>query len=84
MNDRSAEDAAAWVEREQLPFRILVDTDRAIGTAFGVSQPAVEKYVANNAEGRRPGLLIDEDGKIALALPHLNTVEKQVEAVSGI
>ncbi len=84
MNDRSAEDAAAWVEREQLPFRILVDADRAIGTAFGVSQPTAEKYVANNAEGRRPGVLIDEEGKIALALPDLRNVEGQVEALSGI
>ena len=84
MNDRSAEDAAAWVEREQLPFRILVDADRAIGTAFGVSQPTVEKYVANNAEGRRPGLLIDDEGKIALALPDLRNVDGQVEALSGI
>ena len=84
MNDRSAEDAAAWVEREQLPFRILVDADRAIGTAFGVSEPTVEKYVANNAEGRRPGLLIDEEGKIALALPDLRNVDGQVEALSGI
>ena len=40
--------------------------------------------MANNAEGRRPGLLIDEDGKIALSLPDLNTVEKQVDAVNGI
>ena len=40
--------------------------------------------MANNAEGRRPGVLIDEAGKIALSLPDLRDVEGQVAAVNGI
>ena len=84
MNDRSAEDAAAWIERENLPFRVLVDTGRVIGTAYGISQPTAEKYVANNAEGRRPAVLIDEQGTVALTLSDLRTVEEQMEALNGL
>ena len=61
-----------------------MDPDRAIGTAYGISDPSAEKYVANNAEGRRPAVLIDEEGKVALILPDLRTVEEQVAILGDL
>ncbi len=84
VNDRDAADASAWVEREALPFRVLVDSDRSIGLAYGISEPSVEKYVANNAEGRRPAVLIDEQGNVAMTLPDLRTVDDQLEALKAL
>ena len=81
MNDRDAADAAAWIDRENLPFRVLVDSARSLGLAYGIAQPTVEKYVANNAEGRRPAVLIDEQGKVAMIFPDLRSVEDQAEAL---
>ncbi|MCH8192364.1 MAG: redoxin domain-containing protein [Chloroflexi bacterium] len=84
VNDRSSEDAAEWVERESLPFDVLVDSDRSIATKFGISQPDVEKYVANNAEGRRPVVVIDRDGKVLKALPDVMSVEDQLAALKDL
>ena len=84
VNDKPGEDAAAWLEREGLPFRSLADTDRSIGLAYGVSQPGVEKYVANNAEGRRPAVIIDEEGRVLKILPDLMTVEDQMAALGEL
>jgi peroxiredoxin len=84
VNDRSAEDTLPWVERESLPFRVLIDPDRSIGLAYEISQPTAEKYVANNAEGRRPAILIDEQGQVELILPDIRNVEDQVAALKTL
>ena len=84
MNDRSPEEAAAWVEREGLPFQVLSDPGRNIGTAYGISQPNAEKYVANNAEGRRPAVVLDEEGRVLRLLPDLRTVEEQTGILASL
>jgi peroxiredoxin len=84
VNDRAPEEAMAWVARENLPFRVLADPSRAIGLAYGIAQPGVEKYVANNAEGRRPAVIIDERGYVLRVLPGLRTVEEQREALATL
>ncbi len=84
MNDKSSEDAAAWIGREGLPFRSLADPDRSIGLAYGISSPGVDKYVANNAAGRRPAVVIDEDGRVLKILPDLMTVDDQAAALSEL
>ena len=84
LNERSPEEAAAWVEREGLPFRVLSDPDRSIGTAYGVSTPDSERYVANNAEGRRPAVIIDEEGRVMKVLPDLKTAEEQQAALAEL
>ena len=76
MNDKDAESARAWIEKEGLPFVVLLDADRAIGTAYGMSDPSAERYVANAAEGRRPAVVIDEEGLILAWEPDINTVDK--------
>jgi len=80
MNDKDAESARAWIEKEQLPFAVLLDSDRSVGVAYGMSEASSERYVANNAEGRRPAVVIDEEGRIAAWEPDMNTVE-QIDAL---
>ena len=80
MNDKDAESAQAWIEKEGLPFAVLLDPDWSVGIAYGMSEATAERYVANNAEGRRPAVAIDEDGRIAAWEPDMNTVE-QIDAL---
>ncbi len=84
MNDKPQADSAAWVQRENLPFRIIHDPDRRIAAAYGIAQPNAERYVANNAEGRRPAVIIDEQGRVLLTLPDLKTVEEQQQALAKL
>ena len=72
------------MEREGLPFPILLDPDRSIGVAYGMSNAGDERYLANSAEGRRPGVIIDEEGLVLKLLPDLSTVEGQSEALASL
>ena len=74
MNDRDAAAAKAWVEKEDLPFTVLIDSDRKVGIAYGMSSAASERYVAKAEEGRRPAVVLDEEGCIAAWEPDMNTV----------
>ena len=74
MNDRDAAAAKAWVEKEDLPFTVLIDSDRTVGIAYGMSSAGSERYVAKAEEGRRPAVVIDEQGSIAAWEPDMNTV----------
>jgi peroxiredoxin Q/BCP len=84
MNDKDAESAREWVEKEQLPFTVLLDQDRSVGIAYGMSAASAERYVANNAEGRRPAVVIDEAGLIAAWEPDMNTVEQINSLIAGL
>ena len=72
------------MEQEGFPFPILIDPDRSIGIAFGMSKAGDERYLANPAEGRRPGVIIDEEGLVLKLLPDLATVEGQLETLEEI
>jgi len=72
------------VEREGLPFPILLDPDRSIASAFGMSKIGDERYLANPTEGRRPAVIIDEYGVVLKLLPDLTTVEGQVETLANL
>lgn len=74
INDKDAVAARAWVEREALPFTVLIDSDRRVGVAYGMSNATSERYVANAAEGRRPAVVVDREGRIAAWEPDMNTV----------
>ena len=84
VNDRDQESVRAWVEKEGLPFSVILDPDRSIAIAFGMSKAGDERYLANPAEGRRPAVIIGEDGVILRLLPDLATVEGQIEALAGL
>ena len=84
VNDRDQESARAWVKRESLPFPVLLDKERSIAIAYGMSKVGDERYLANPAEGRRPAVIIDEDGVILKLLPDLATVDGQAEILASL
>jgi peroxiredoxin len=84
VNDRDQESARAWVEREGLPFPILLDRDRSIALAYGMSRAGDERYLADPSGGKRPTAIIDEEGVVLKLLPDLATVEDQREALAGL
>lgn len=84
VNDRDQESARVWAEQENLPFPIILDTDRSIAIAYGMSKAGAERYLANPAEGRRPAVIIDEAGLILRLLPGLATVDEQTETLASL
>ena len=84
VNDRDQKAVQAWVEKESLPFPILLDPGRSIAISFGMSKAGDERYLANGAEGRRPGVVIDEQGIILKLLPDLSSVEMQQEVLAAL
>ena len=84
VNDRDQESVRAWVEQEGLPFPIILDSERTIAIAYGMSKAGDERYLANPAEGRRPAVIIDEEGLVLRWLPDLATVDGQMEALAGL
>jgi peroxiredoxin len=76
INDKDAAASKAWVDKEQLPFTVLLDTERKVGIAYGMSDAASSRYVANADDGRRPAVVIDEQGRIAAWEPDINSAEK--------
>ena len=84
VNDRDQESVRDWVERESLPFPVILDKDRSIAISYGMSKAGDERYLANPAEGRRPAVIIDEEGLILKLLPDLATVDGQSETLASL
>jgi len=84
VNDRDQDSARAWVEREDLPFPVLLDPDRSIALAYGMSKAGDERYLADPSEGRRPAVIIDEQGVILKLLPDLAAVDGQKEILASL
>ena len=61
-----------------------MDPDRSIGQAYGMSRAGDERYLANPSEGRRPVVVIDEEGFVLRLLPDLASVDGQLEALASI
>jgi len=72
------------VEREGLPFPILLDPERSIALAYGMSKAGDESYLADSSRGRRPAVIIDEDGRVLKVLPDLTSVDGQTEALASL
>ena len=75
---------SAWAEQEGLPFPVILDGDRSIAIAYGMSNAGDERYLANSADGRRPAVVIDEKGLILKLLPDLATVDGQIEILASL
>ena len=84
VNDRDQATASAWVEGEALPFPVLLDPDRTIALAFGMSKAGDERYLADPSEGKRPAVIIDEQGIVLRLLPDLATVDGQKEILTSL
>ena len=84
VNDRDQESVRAWVEKESLPFPVILDNERTIAVAYGMSKAGDERYLANPADGRRPAVIVDGEGLVLKCLPDLATVEGQMEILSSL
>lgn len=84
VNDRDQESVRAWVEKESLPFPVILDNERTIAVAYGMSKAGDERYLANPAEGRRPAVIVDGEGLVLKWLPDLATVKGQMEILSSL
>ena len=84
VNDRDQESVRAWVEKESLPFPVILDNERTIAVAYGISKAGDERYLANPADGRRPAVIVDGEGLVLKWLPDLATVEGQMEILSSL
>jgi len=84
VNDRDQESVRAWVEKESLPFPVILDNERTIAVAYGMSKAGDERYLANPADGRRPAVIVDGEGLVLKWLPDLATVEGQMEILSSL
>ncbi len=72
------------MEKEDLPFPVLLDPDRSIALAYGMSKAGDERYLANPSEGRRPAVVIDENGLVLKLLPDLTDVDGQMETLASL
>ena len=84
VNDLDQESVRSWVEKERLPFPVILDNERMIAVAYGMSKSGDERYLANPAEGRRPAVIVDREGLVLKWLPGLATVEGQMEVLSSL
>ena len=66
-----------------MPFPVILDNERMIAVAYGMSKAGDERYLADPAEGRRPAVIVDEEGLVLKWLPDLATVEGQMEVLSS-
>ena len=77
----SVEDNRAFAEKFDFPYRLLCDTSRALGMAYGAAAKADDGYA------KRISYLIGEDGKILLAYAkvdpktHLDQILSDLQAI---
>jgi peroxiredoxin Q/BCP len=84
MNDREPDASKAWCEKESLPFSVLIDPDRSVGIAYGMSSASSERYLVKPEEGRRPAVVIDEEGRIAAWEQDMNDVAQIEELLQRL
>jgi peroxiredoxin len=84
VNNRDPETVRGWVEEQGFPFSVLLDPDRSIIEAYGLGLKDGESYLINGQGGRRPAVIIDEEGLVLKVLPDLATVDQQLEALQSI
>ena len=67
-----------------MPFPVLLDGNRSIAITFGMSNAGDERYLANPAEGRRPAVIVDEEGLVLKLVPDLATEDQQTEILANL
>jgi peroxiredoxin Q/BCP len=74
----SVEDNRAFAEKNAFPFRLLSDTDRKMGVAYGAADDSRQRTA------RRMSFILDEQGRVAHVYPkvspktHLDVVLKDL------
>ena len=78
----SVEENRAFAEKFDFPYRLLCDTDRRVGLAYGAADSATAGYA------KRISYVIGKEGNILLAYPnvkpdeHLTKVLADLDALS--
>ena len=67
---------AAFAMKNRFPFKLLCDTDRKIGLAYGACSDARAGYPM------RISYLIDAEGKIAVVYPKVNPADHATQVLA--
>ncbi|MBF6568905.1 MAG: redoxin domain-containing protein [Candidatus Binataceae bacterium] len=67
---------AAFAKKFNFPFRLLSDTERKVGVAYGACADATASHAS------RISYLIDGQGKIAVAYPKVSPAEHSAEVLA--
>jgi peroxiredoxin Q/BCP len=70
------EENAAFAKKFDFPYKLLCDTERKVGLAYGACTDAKAGYA------RRISYLIDEQGKIAAAYPKVVPSEHPAQVLA--
>ncbi len=84
INDGDIQSAQAWVESEDLPFSVLLDEGRSVGIDVGMSSAVGERYVQDPSDGRRPAVVLDQNGHILEWEPDMNDVAHIADLVARL
>jgi thioredoxin-dependent peroxiredoxin len=72
------EENRAFAEKFNFPFRLLCDTDRAIGMAYGACDEPTASYA------RRISYVIGPDGRIAQAIDKVSAATHPEELLASL
>jgi peroxiredoxin Q/BCP len=74
-----AESHRAFKEKFELPFPLLVDTDRTLGDAFGIDSfsPQFDSY-------KRSTVVIDADGNVAKVMPDVDAASHADDVLAAL
>ncbi len=76
MSFDGVEENAAFAKKFDFPYKLLCDTERKVGLAYGACTDAKAGYA------RRISYLIDEQGKIAAAYPKVVPSEHPAQVLA--
>jgi peroxiredoxin Q/BCP len=74
----TVEENLAFAQKFDFPFKLLCDTDRAIGMAYGACDEPTAQYA------KRITYVIDPKGRIAQAIEQVNAREHPEELLATI
>jgi peroxiredoxin Q/BCP len=72
-----------FIEKHELPFRLLADVDKKVINAYGVWGP--KKFMGREYDGiHRTTFLINEEGNIQLIIPKVKTKESTEQILAEL
>jgi peroxiredoxin Q/BCP len=74
----SVEENRAFAEKFDFPYRLLCDTDRQVGLAYGAADDATAGYA------KRISYVIGEEGDILLAYPKVKPDEHLTKVLADL
>lgn len=78
MSFDTVDENRAFAEKFAFPYPLLCDTSRAIGLAYGATEPG------ETGNARRIAYLIGKDGRVLLAVPKADTKNFAAQMLAAI